>query len=199
MLGRRKQPEAPVQQAPAGPGKNKPTPKRSAAVAARKQPLVAAKPTGPRGKATKDQKDAQRVDRANARARMMAGDEAYLPARDKGPVRRYVRDVVDARRSIGEYLLPLMLVFLVLSYAGQSQATRGSAVFTAIFGLIYLVVVASAVDAFLLARRLKKEVNARFGDGTWSGLTTYAVMRTFQIRRTRVPKPGVDRGQPPRR
>ena len=29
------------------------------------------------------------------------GDEKYLPARDKGPVRRYVRDFVDARLSIG--------------------------------------------------------------------------------------------------
>lgn len=37
------------------------------------------------------------------RERMLDGDEAYLLPRDKGPVRRYARDIVDSRRSALSY------------------------------------------------------------------------------------------------
>ena len=45
---------------------------------------------------------------------MRTGDERYLPARDKGPVRRFIRDYVDSRFSFIELLIPLMLVVLIL-------------------------------------------------------------------------------------
>ena len=34
---------------------------------------------------------------AKQREALANGDERYLPARDKGPVRRFVRDYVDSR------------------------------------------------------------------------------------------------------
>ena len=36
---------------------------------------------------------------------MARGDDAYLPTRDRGPVRKLVRDVVDARRNVGSFFL----------------------------------------------------------------------------------------------
>ena len=45
---------------------------------------------------------------------MKNGEERYLMARDKGPVRRFVRDFIDARVSIAEFLLPLLLLTFVL-------------------------------------------------------------------------------------
>ena len=47
---------------------------------------------------------------------MVTGDERHLPLRDKGPVRRFIRDYVDARFSIGEILLPALVLILATSF-----------------------------------------------------------------------------------
>ena len=54
--------------------------------------------------------------REKARVGMAAGDDRYLTARDRGPQRRYVRDYVDARFNIGEFLIPVMLLVIVLTF-----------------------------------------------------------------------------------
>ena len=41
---------------------------------------------------------------------MRTGDERYLPPRDKGPVKRFIRDFVDSRFSFIELMIPLLLV-----------------------------------------------------------------------------------------
>jgi hypothetical protein len=184
---------------PSGPGKNRPTPKRREAEAARRQPLVpAGRASGGKGQ-SKAARQAARVERMHARERMMAGDERYLAARDRGPVKRFVRDAVDARWNVGEFVLPVMLLVLVFSWVGTSLQSRNPQVYTLVFAVTYAVVVASALDAYLLTRRLKREVATRFGAEAWErGTTMYAAMRAFQIRRTRVPKPQVPRGRQPR-
>lgn len=199
MFGRRKQTTdetAPAQVT--GPGKNRPTPRRRDVEAGRRQPLVpAGRASG--GKAGgKAAREAARGERLHARQQMLAGDERYLAARDRGPVRRYARDVVDARWSLGELLLPVMLVVLILSFAGSSMQTKNPQIYTVIFSITYAMVLLSVIDSFMLSRRLKKRVTAKFGpDAYVRGTSMYAVMRAFQIRRTRVPKPQVRRGQTP--
>jgi len=55
------------------------------------------------------------------------------------------------------------------------------------------------VDIVLLARRLKKLLTAKFGaQKVVRGTLMYGVMRAFQMRRMRLPKPQVQRGQYPR-
>ena len=178
-------------------GKGKATPKRSTSQAARKQPLVptARKTTG-RG-ASKATRAASRAERGRSRELMMSGDERYLQARDRGPVRRLARDMVDARWNFGEFLLPVMLVVVVVSFSGlQSRAPQVAAY---VFSLVYAMIVASSLDAFMLTRRLKRVVTERFGPAAYSrGTTMYAVFRAFQLRRSRIPRPGVKRGEPPR-
>lgn len=51
------------------------------------------------------------------RERMMAGEEAYLLPRDRGPVRRYVRDVVDSRRNLLGLFMPSALTLLFVMFA----------------------------------------------------------------------------------
>ena len=204
MFGRRSQEAAkPEVVAPAGPGKGRPTPKRKTAEAARKQPLVPTSRGASRpGKgASKEERQAARLaaraERVRSREAMMSGDERYLPARDKGPVRRYVRDVVDSRWNIGELLLPVMLVVVLLSWFGAALKSPG--VTTAIFGVVYLMIAVAIVDALLLTRRLKRGVTERFGQNAYArGTGMYAVMRAFQLRRTRIPRPGIARGDEPR-
>ncbi len=101
-----------------GPGaKGRPTPTRKEAEAAARE----------RARAPMDKKAAQKVLRerraeSNAKMRegMRTGDERYLPARDKGPVKRFIRDYVDARLSIAEFLLPLLVVIMVMQYSGNA-------------------------------------------------------------------------------
>jgi hypothetical protein len=204
VFGRRSQQAAePEVAAPAGSGKGRPTPKRKQVEAARKQPLVPTSRGSSRpGKgATKEQKQAARVaarsERVRSRQLMMSGDERYLPARDKGPVRRYVRDVVDSRWNVGELLLPVMLIVVLLSWFGAALKSPG--VTTAIFGIVYLMIAVAIVDALFLTRRLKRGVSERFGPDAYArGTGMYAVMRAFQLRRTRIPRPGIGRREQPR-
>mgnify|MGYP000465513959 CR=1 FL=1 len=92
--------------------KGRPTPSRKDAESKRKvsslAPLV-----------SKEQKRASKAlskeSRIAQRAAYLRGDESALPARDRGPARRYVRNFVDTRRSIGEYFLPIIFVVLVLT------------------------------------------------------------------------------------
>ena len=60
------------------------------------------------------------------------------------------------------------------------------------YGLLILAI----GDALLMWRKLKGRLTAKFG-GPPKGLTMYAVMRAFQIRRIRMPRPQVKRGQYP--
>lgn len=168
--------------------KNRPTPKRRDQEAARKQPLVQT-----------DRKAARNTDRAKRREQlakqrqaMLTGDETHLPPRDKGPVKRFIRDYVDARWGIAEFMLPVMLIVLALSFVRQSWAML--IVFTLVYGLI----AAAAIDTFLMWRRVRKKLVAKHGaDAVARGDGFYAAMRAFQMRRTRMPRPIVKRGDYP--
>ncbi|KMM47087.1 membrane protein [Cellulomonas sp. A375-1] len=165
--------------------KGRPTPKRKEAEAANKRPLVPAD----RQSATKAARQAQREQRDREYKAMQTGDESAMPVRDRGPLRRYVRDYVDARFNLGEFFLPIAAVCLVvqLSFAQINAAVS----IIALFGL-YLYVVAAIIDGAVLWFRLKRRIVAKFG-AVPRGTLMYAVMRAFQLRRSRLPKPQVKR------
>ena len=48
---------------------------------------------------------------------MQTGDERNMPAKDRGPVRRFIRDADDARWNLGEFFLPVAAIFLVIQFA----------------------------------------------------------------------------------
>jgi hypothetical protein len=58
-------------------------------------------------------------------------------------------------------------------------------------------VMAIAIDSFLLRRRVQRLADERFGEKAASGTGTYALMRALQFRRGRLPKPQVQRGEFP--
>ncbi len=193
MFGRSKTAETPTGKAaetssPREGAKNRPTPKRREQEAARKRPLVQTDRKAARGTDKVKRKEYQ----LKVRSAMATGDDTYLPARDKGPVRRYIRDYIDARWNLGEFLLPVMLIVLLLSFVGKSWAINLT-VFL-VYGLLLLAI----VDSALMWRRLKKLLLAKFGaDTATRGLSAYAVMRAFQLRRSRMPKSLNQRGQYP--
>ena len=75
-------------------GKGRATPSRKEREAANKRPLVAKRT---KTKITKEDRRKRANERLVARQGYEAGDERYMPARDKGAQRRFVRDFVDAR------------------------------------------------------------------------------------------------------
>ena len=126
---------------------------------------------------------------------MLTGDERHLPARDKGPVRRWVRDFVDARRNLGEYFLPVSITFVLMTFFTVGNTAVG----LLIMGVLYLLVFITVADAIVLSFRLKKRLAAKFDAAKIPrGIRMYGVLRAFQLRRTRLPKPQVKRGEYPR-
>jgi hypothetical protein len=118
--------------------------------------------------------------------------EKYLPARDRGVQRRYVRDYVDARTSIGEFLIPIMVVVLLLTVFPQPEVQ------VAAFGLLWLFFIGAVVDCVILGFVIKRKLAARYGDDkVETGLRWYAAMRALQLRLMRLPKPQVKRRQYP--
>lgn len=128
---------------------------------------------------------------AERREKMMAGEDSFLLPRDKGPLRRYARDVVDARRNLLGLFMPaaLALVFVMLSLPSVEIQ------YYVQFVMLGLVVV-MVVDGVLIGRRVNKAVDAKFPDNTESGwkLGFYAASRASQLRRMRAPRPQVERG-----
>ena len=194
MFGRKKTPEdgAPsaITYADRPGAKNRPTPSRREQEAARKRPLV----PKDRKAAAGQSREAAKAARAKQRAAMLSGDESALPARDKGPVRRYIRDIVDSRWNVGEFMLPVMIVVLALTFVGPLVPSIAAWTTLVIFALVYGLVAVGVIDAFLMWRRTKTKIIAKFGETPPRGSAMYAVMRAFQMRRSRLPRPQVARG-----
>ncbi|ARZ70486.1 membrane protein [Streptomyces albireticuli] len=179
--------DQPKQRDPQAP-KGRPTPKRSEASSQRRS--LAATPAN-RKEATKRAREARRADLAKQREALANGDERFLPARDRGPLRRFARDFVDARYSVAEFFLPLAVLILVLSMINRGGFQ--SYVLLVWMLVIVLIVINSVITAVTLKRALKK----RFPDENLRGVVPYALMRTLQMRRLRLPKPKVKRGEKP--
>lgn len=167
--------------------KGRPTPKRKEAEAARKVSSLAPAST----KAEKRRvKDAAKSARVAQRAAYMRGEESALPLRDKGPVKKFVRNYVDARRSIGEYFLPVIFIVLFLTLIPSKIFQIGS------IAIMYTVLLISVIDGFLLTRKLKGEVSVKFPGAELKGIGMYGWLRSTQMRRMRTPKPAIKAGEP---
>lgn len=167
-------------------GKGRPTPTRKEAEAAAR-----ARAKVPRTR--KEQLAAQRAARGESsrtvREAMKSGDERYLPARDRGPVRRFIRDFVDSRFSFIELMVPLLVLSMVLGYSGNSSLQRFSN--TILFSTIMVIL----FDIVLMRFRLRRELSARFPDEPVKGTTLYAAMRSMQMKFMRLPKAQVKIGE----
>lgn len=169
-------------------GKGHATPTRKEREAANKRPLVA----GDNKEARKASRAKLQESRDKARVGMANGEEKFLPIRDKGPQRRYIRDYVDARFSLGEVMIPVM--FAVILATLVPNPTVQTALMLALYAFVVLVVADSLLLGWLVTRKLK----AKFGEGkVEKGVRWYAAMRALQLRPLRLPKPQVKRGKYP--
>ena len=166
-------------------GKGHATPKRKDAEAKLKVNSLAPATTK---EAKSRDKAAAMEKRREARVAFMRGDESALPARDRGPARKFVRNYVDSRRSIGEYFLPLIVIVLVLTVI----PVRGIQLLAILF--MYAAMIYSVLSGVLFTRKIRSEVAKRFPNEGLKGLGMYGWLRSTQMRKMRAPKPQVSRG-----
>ncbi|MER5638587.1 DUF3043 domain-containing protein [Kitasatospora sp. NPDC002227] len=168
--------------------KGRPTPKRSEAEANRRSRVTVPKD---RKEAAKQARERMRAEREKQRVGLIEGDERHLPARDKGPVRKFARDYIDSRWSLAEFFLPYAVLVLILSVTRVQSLQLLS---TLLFMVFFVLVVA---DFFRLGLGLRRSLANRFPGQHTRGAVPYALMRTLQMRRLRLPKPQVKRGERP--
>lgn len=181
-------------------GKGRPTPKRRDAEAKKRGPVapapLTAKEARARRKATRGSKADRKIEAAerrassaDRRARMLAGEDKYLLPRDKGPVRAYVRDFIDARRNLLGLFMPMALILIMVTFALPGLST----IVTLAMFVMMLFMVGEGV---WLGRMINNRVAERFPDSTDGGfkLGWYAFVRATQIRKLRAPKPRVGPG-----
>ncbi|MEZ0066596.1 hypothetical protein ABIA32_002608 [Streptacidiphilus sp. MAP12-20] len=177
--------DVPTAQAPKG----RPTPKRSEAEANRRGRAYV---PPDRKAAARKNREAGRTDRER---QMMAlrgqGDPRDLPPRDRGPVRAFVRDYIDSRWTIFEFFLPILLVILVLSITKIPVLILTSIILWPV-SMVLIV-----LQAAFLVFGLRKQLAQRFAGQNTKGAVAYALMRMMQMRRLRLPKAVVARGQKP--
>jgi hypothetical protein len=168
-------------------GKGRPTPKRAEAQGRRPGPPPP--PPTTRKEAYKRMREQQAANRTNARKAALSGDEAYLPARDRGPVRKLVRDLVDSRRNVGSLFLAVAGIALIGTIV-PNLAVRSYSTFF-LFGYFLLLV----ADSFVLGRKISRTVAERFPqEKRGRGTVWYGISRATMVRRWRFPKPQVPVG-----
>jgi len=181
------------------PSKGRATPTRREAEGQRRGPV--APPPQTTREALKRNKEVRKSNpaskeerRAEAQKRkegMDAGDDRYLLPRDRGPVRAYVRDLVDSRRHVAGLFMPLaILVFIALLIPDPTVKNYSTLLCT-------VVILGMMLEGFLTGKRVTREVREKFPRENIKGRSIgwYAFIRASQLRKLRVPKPRVKAGE----
>lgn len=163
--------------------KARPTPTRREAEAARKARL---------GRMPLDPKERRRAERSvrnesyqKQRQALRTGDAKNFPARDQGPARAFIRDYVDGRLRMLEFLMPIVVV------AWFTLILRSTSIYIYASFAMELVVVVGIVFGIMLNFRIKREIRARFGEEDVRGSGFYAFSRAAMPRFLRQPRPSV--------
>ncbi|WP_020495254.1 DUF3043 domain-containing protein [Sciscionella marina] len=175
--------------------KGRPTPSRKEASGGQRGPMLPPPTTqreaAKRAKKLRGSKEDRRTQAAERRKKMEAGDDRYVMPRDRGPVRRYVRDVVDSKRNFAGLFMPMAgLIFISLFTPTPQVQQIAVLVCTVILALM-------VIEGVINGRNITKRVRAKFPDATDKGLSLgwYAFVRSTQIRKLRMPKPRIKAGQ----
>jgi hypothetical protein len=167
-------------------GKGRPTPKRSEASARRQGPPPP--PPTSRKEAYRRMRKNQAANRGQNRLAAARGDDSALPARDRGPVRKLVRDVVDSRRNLGSLFLFVAAIALVGTVVPNLVLRAYTSYLLTLFFVVFV------VDSLVLSRKIKRAIAERYPNESPKGAAWYGITRSTMIRRWRFPKASPDLG-----
>lgn len=167
--------------------KNRPTPKRKEAQKKNLRPLVADSKKERRARSRKERQVALQRQRDALDGR---GDQRYLPLRDRGPVRKYARDFLDARWTVSEFLLPLMLLAMIPAFIFDQNSLYAYIPVVS----IYVLLVIGLIEIFIITKLIRRNLSERYSKEEMRGLGMYVMGRILSPRRFRSPVPAVKRG-----
>jgi hypothetical protein len=164
---------------PETPKKKKvPTPKRREAETARRELL----------NPTLNPKAAK----ARERELQMEKRGAEMQKVDAEPRRQLLRDHIDARRSISQWAMPIVMIMLAISMFSSGWGNLAMEITMYATWAVFLVII---IDLFFMWRSYKKLLAERLPKESPKGLLSYAVNRSINIRRMRHPRPQVKPGE----
>lgn len=131
----------------------------------------------------KEAKALERDQRAKVRQKAMVEAESR-------PEMVLLRDHIDARWNVAEFMLPIMLVVLAVSMFGNTYSPLVLGTMIATWVLLAVVI----LDLTVMWRSYKKLLAERFPRATPKGLLMMGVNRAMQIRRFRQPPARIKRG-----
>lgn len=177
------------------PPKGRPTPSRKEREATRRQPLVV---TDRKAAKAAEREAAAQLRQRQAEA-LRTGDERYLPAQHRGKQRRFIRDYVDARHNLGDYLMYVLLACVILGlFVSGIPLGFASHTYPVAMIVMYSYLLLTVIDLWFLWRKLKRTLNDVFGE-VQRGSLSYVIGRVVTLnRRFRQPKPQVKYGEYPR-
>jgi hypothetical protein len=169
-------------------GKGRPTPKRRDSERRRGGP-VTPPPTNRREAARRLRAQAAEQ-RQQVKTGTRTGDTRHLMARDQGPVRQLIRDLVDSRRHVGVLLLPAAVVPVIAQLLTDDPRLLGF-----VTALWFATLLAAFLDFVVTALLVRQRIRTDFpAESKGRGHLFYAVVRTAQFRRFRLPPPRVAPG-----
>ncbi|MCS4484457.1 DUF3043 domain-containing protein [Gleimia sp. 6138-11-ORH1] len=177
-------------------GKGRPTPKRKDAQARKRRDMIPAD----RKLAKKLARERQEELWRRQQEAMDSGDERYMPVRDKGKARRFIRDVIDARWSVAELVLPLMFLMIITMMVLAGLTTTldpllAARILDSITWVTYGFLLLSILETTFVYYRAKKLFAVLHPQEEWSKRSWfYAFSRMIMPRRWRQPKAQVERG-----
>lgn len=129
--------------------------------------------------------------KADSRARQAARMDAWERT-EKSPVRQLLRDYVDARWTVAEFMLPAMILVMVGVMITMNDPVLSS---TIAMGLWVLLLI-TLINVTIMWRGFKKLLAERHPGEPTRGLLVYMFNRSLMIRRFRQPGPRIKRGDP---
>lgn len=154
------------------------TPSRRAAEAARMERLH---PT----LTPKEQRKADREARASAR--VDAWDRV-----ENSPERQLVRDYVDTRWTVAEFMLPMMILVMAAVMITMNNVVLSSYIALGLWVLLAI----TLINVWFMWSGFKKLLAERHPGANKRGLLVYMFNRALMIRRFRRPSPRINRGDP---
>ena len=119
-----------------------------------------------------------------------------MQARDAGPERALVRNIVDSRRSISSIFPLFAILILVAMFSGLPTKNPQLYNYISYAWLAFFAVI--IFESFFLGRIIGTAVRERFPKTTMriGSLRYYGIIRGLMIRRLRYPKPVIQPGEP---
>lgn len=127
--------------------------------------------------------------KADAQSKSRARNEAWERV-EKSPERQLLRDYVDTRWTVAEFMLPAMILVM----AGVMVTMNNVVVSSWISMSLWVLLGFTLINVGIMWRGFKKLLAERYPDASTRGLLVYMFNRSLMIRRFRQPAARINRG-----